>query len=103
MSKVFEPYIIKILNWLNRFLHFISIRQHIKDYIRSQISIQVLGDMKDVLFTLEDDKHYILILPSDLPTEIMQREFSPFVDNLNMIVIQADNASLIELSNNRRP
>jgi hypothetical protein len=59
----------------------------------------IVSALKDVaLFELDPNKHYILILPSDISVEDSKEAFASFREKINLVVLHTDNAKLLELA-----
>lgn len=66
--------------------------------LRSIVRKELETYLGDIVVTLDPSKFYIITIPTDLDLDQVRESFDSLRGKLNIIVLQADNVKVLELS-----
>lgn len=90
------------MNWLKRIIIDTvneQLNKILPKVVLEQINLVLPGEYLSSIPMNDNDRLYVLVLSKDVDMDAVRKEFEPYSGKINLIVVQANQASLVELVN----
>jgi hypothetical protein len=71
----------------------LNLDKHLRKIMREELA----DVLRQAIIELDPNKHYILVVPTDIPDDQLRAAFAGFAGKQNLAVLSAENVRLIEL------